>query len=219
MHAFYQLVAGPLTWAAFIIFLAGLTFRLVQMVLLARKSEPFIFSYMSLKYSLRSIAHWIVPFATLRWRTSPVVTIVTFAFHICLVATPLFLLSHIVLWDEAWRIKWWALPDSVADVMTVIVIAGCLFFAIRRVIRPEVRFLTDSSDYLLLALTAAPFVTGFMAYHQWTHGPWMTIVHMLSGQLLMVAIPFTRLRHMLLGWLTRAYMGSEFGGVRRARDY
>ena len=219
MHAFYQLVAGPLTWAAFVIFLVGLTFRLVQMVLLARKSEPFIFSYMSLKYSLRSIAHWIVPFATLRWRTSPVVTIVTFAFHICLVATPLFLLSHIVLWDEAWRIKWWALPDSVADVMTVIVIAGCLFFAIRRVIRPEVRFLTDGSDYLLLALTAAPFVTGFMAYHQWTHGPWMTIAHMLSGQLLLVAIPFTRLRHMLLGWLTRAYMGSEFGGVRRARDY
>ncbi|MBR9982245.1 MAG: nitrate reductase [Desulfatitalea sp.] len=219
MHAFYQLVAGPLTWAAFVIFLAGLTFRLVQMVLLARKSEPFIFSYMSLKYSLRSIAHWIVPFATLRWRTSPVMTIVTFAFHICLVATPLFLLSHIVLWDEAWRIKWWALPDSVADVMTVIVIAGCLFFAIRRVIRPEVRFLTDGSDYLLLALTAAPFVTGLMAYHQWTQGPWMTIAHMLSGQLLLVAIPFTRLRHMLLGWLTRAYMGSEFGGVRRARDY
>lgn len=219
MHAFYEFVAGPLTWVAFSLFFAGLLLRLVRLVVQTRKSEPFIFSYMSLKYSLRSILHWITPFATLRWRTRPVFTVVTFAFHICLIATPIFLLSHVVLWDEAWNVKWWTLPDAVADVMTMIVIAGCVFFLVRRMASPEVRFLTDGSDYLLLALTAAPFVTGLLAYHQVTQGPWMTIAHMLSGQILLAAIPFTRLSHMLFGWLTRAYMGSEFGGVRRARDY
>lgn len=219
MHAFHEFVAGPLTWAAFLLFFGGLFYRLVRMVAQVRGSEPFIFHYMSLKYSLRSILHWITPFATLRWRTSPIMTIVTFVFHICLIATPIFLLSHIVLWDEAWSVKWWALPDAAADVMTMIVIACCLFFVIRRAASPEVRFVTDGSDYLLMALTAAPFITGFLAYHQWTQGPWMTIAHMLSGQLLLAAIPFTRLSHMLLGWLTRAYMGSEFGGVRRSRDY
>lgn len=219
MHALYEWVAGPLTWAAFAVFVIGLVFRLVQVLVMVRKTEPFIFTYMSWKFSLRSIGHWLVPFATLRWRTSPVMTVATFAFHICLLVTPVFVLSHIVLLDEAWGVQWWALPDAVADVMTVVVIAGCLFFAGRRIVRREVRFLTDASDYFLLALTAAPFVTGFLAYHQVTQGAWMTIAHMISGQVLLAAIPFTRLRHMLLGWLTRAYMGSEFGGVRRARDY
>ncbi len=36
---------------------------------------------------------------------------------------------------------------------------------------------------------------------------------------MLVAIPFTRLSHMLFAPLTRAYMGSEFGGIRHAKDW
>ena len=35
----------------------------------------------------------------------------------------------------------------------------------------------------------------------------------------LLAIPFTRLSHMLFSPFTRAYMGSEFGKVRMARDW
>jgi hypothetical protein len=42
---------------------------------------------------------------------------------------------------------------------------------------------------------------------------------MLSAELLLVAIPFTRLSHMLLAPLTRAYIGSEFGMVRHVKDW
>ena len=45
------------------------------------------------------------------------------------------------------------------------------------------------------------------------------ILHILSGEVLLVAIPFTRLSHMLFAPLTRSYMGSEFGNVRNARDW
>lgn len=219
MHALYEFVAGPLAWAAFVLFFGGMIYRLIRLLVMVRTSEPFIFSYMSWKYSFRSLIHWLTPFGTVRWRTMPVLTIVTFAFHISLLVTPVFLLSHIVLVDEAWGLTWWALPDTVADWMCVVVIGGCIFFAVRRCTQPEVRFVTDGSDYFILALTAAPFITGFVAYHQWTDGAWMTILHMVSGELLLAVLPFTRLSHMLLGWLTRAYMGSEFGGVRHARDW
>ncbi len=219
MHALYQFVAGPMAWVAFVLFFGGMIYRLIRLLVMARKSEPFIFSYMSWRYSLRSIFHWLIPFGTVRWRTLPVLTVVTFAFHIGLLLTPILLLSHIVLWDEAWGLTWWALPDTVADVMSAIVIGCCIFFAVRRFTQPEVRFVTDSSDYLILALTAAPFVTGFLAYHQWTEGAWMTLLHMFSGELLLAVLPFTRLSHMVFAWLTRAYMGSEFGGVRHARDW
>jgi nitrate reductase gamma subunit len=45
------------------------------------------------------------------------------------------------------------------------------------------------------------------------------ILHIISGEVMLVAIPFTRLSHMLFAPLTRAYMGSEFGGVRHAKDW
>jgi len=219
MYAMYSLVTGPLAWAAFILFFGGIIFRFVQLLMLVNKTEKFIFTYMSLKYSLRSIGHWIVPFATANWRKRPVLTVVTFIFHLCLLFMPVFLLSHIVLWDESWNFSWWTLPDGAADVMTILVMAGCLYFLVRRVSQPEVKFVTDWSDYLLLVVVAAPFVTGFIAYHQVFATKWMTIVHMLCGEIMLVAIPFTRLVHMVFAPLTRAYMGSEFGKVRHARDW
>lgn len=219
MHELYRIVSGPLVWVAFALFFGGLLYQLARSLRLARRKEPFIFTYLSLGHSLRSLAHWLMPYGALGWRRHPVLTGVTFLFHIGLILTPLFALAHVVLWEEAWQISWWRLPDAAADALTLVVCGGGLFFALRRGFAPEVRFVTDASDYLLLTLTLAPFATGFLAYHQWTAGPWMTLAHMLSGEILLAAIPFTRLRHMLLGWLTRAYMGSEFGAVRHARDW
>ena len=219
MHTIYSFVYGPLAWTAFLLFLGGCVFRLVQMLRLVNKTEKFIFTYMSWQYSLRSLLHWLTPFATTNWRKQPLLTVVTFVFHICLLVTPIFLLSHIVLWDESWNLRWWALPDGLADIMTVLVIIGGVYFLIRRLTRPEVQFVTDWTDYMLLAMVSAPFITGFIAYHQWFGVQWMTILHMVSGEILLAAMPFTRLVHMLFAPFTRAYMGSEFGKVRHARDW
>ena len=146
-------------------------------------------------------------------------TVVAFAFHICLLLTPLFLLAHIILIEEAWNLSWWTLPDGLADVMTLIVVAGCVFFFVRRLTNREVQYVTSASDFVLLAIVIAPFATGFLAYYQWFGYQFFVIIHILAGEIMLVAIPFTRLSHMLTAPLTRAYMGSEFGGVRHAQDW
>jgi nitrate reductase gamma subunit len=219
MHTFYNFVSGPLTWAAFLLFFGGSIYRLTTMLKSVAEKERFIFTYMSLRYSLRSIFHWIVPFAAVNWRRQRMLTVVTFLFHICLLATPIFLLSHVVLWDQAFDLSWWTLPDALADFMTVIVILGAVYFLVRRVNQPEVRFVTSPSDFGILVIVAAPFVTGFLAYHQWTSYPMTMCLHVLAGDIMLAAIPFTRLSHMLFAPFTRAYMGSEFGKVRHARDW
>lgn len=219
MHEIYNFVSGPLTWVAFILFFGGCLYRVVKLIQLVKQKEPFIFTYMSWHYSLRSILHWIIPFGTESWRRHPILTIVTFTFHICLIITPIFLLSHVILWDESFNISWWSLPDGLADVMTVLVILGCVFFLVRRLKLPEVKYVTSTSDYVLLSIVAAPFITGFLAYHQWFAYPLMMVLHIIAGQIMLVAIPFTRLNHMIFSVFTRAYMGSEFGKVRHARDW
>jgi nitrate reductase gamma subunit len=208
-----------LAWLAFFLFVVGSLYRLISLMVLVHKKEKFIYSYMSLKYSLRSILRWSTPFATENMKKHPGLTIVAFAFHICLILTPIFLLAHVTLIEESWNISWWTLPEGTAQIMTMAVIAGCVFFLVRRMIRPEVRYVTYASDYAILAIIAAPFITGLIAYYQWFGYQIFMILHILSGEVMLAAIPFTRLSHMLFAPLTRAYMGSEFGGVRHAKDW
>lgn len=219
MHDLYAFVSGPLVWVAFIIFIGGSIYRVASMAILARKKDGVVFEYFNFKYASRSIFHWIIPFASTNWKRNPWMTIVTFAFHICLLFTPVFLLAHIILIKEAWNISWWTMPDGLADILTLVVIASCVFFFFRRQIVREVNYLTSTSDYVILVLVALPFITGFWTYHQWPGSALMGILHILSGEVMLAIIPFTKLSHMLFFPITRGYMGSEFGGVRQAKDW
>jgi len=214
----YEFVSGPLVWIAFIIFIGGSLYRIYYMLSISKK-ERVVFPHMSLEHSLASLVHWVIPFNNQYMRKRPIFTIASFAFHICLIFTPIFLLAHVILWDESWNISWWSLPEGVADWMTIIVIAGCIFFLYRRLTDPVVKNVTDGSDYLLLAITALPFITGFIAYHQLFAYKTILIVHILAGELMLIAIPFTRLSHMLFFVFTRSYFGSEQGHVKHSKDW
>lgn len=214
----YEFVSGPLVWIAFIGFFGGLLYRFATMYRLADR-ERVVLPTMSSKFGGRSLMHWVFPFAGTSSRMRPVFTVVSFAFHVCLVVTPLFLMGHAVLWRQAWGVRWWSLPEGVADVMTLIVIFGCLFFILRRLVRPEVRNVSYASDFVLALIVMAPFATGYVAHQQWLPYRTMIVIHIVTGALWLLAIPWTRLVHMLWFPFTRAYMGSEFGAVRHARDW
>jgi len=214
----YEFVSGPLVWIAFAIFVGGSLYRIYYM-LSSSKKEKVVFPHMSLKHSLASLVHWVIPFNNQYMQKRPIFTIVSFAFHICLVITPIFLLAHVILWDESWNMSWWTIPEAVTDWMTVIVIVGCVFFLYRRLTDPVVKNVTDGSDYLLLAITALPFITGFIAYHQLFAYKTILIIHILAGEIMLITIPFTRLSHMLFFVFTRAYFGSEQGHVKNSKDW
>ena len=152
-------------------------------------------------------------------RRNPEVTLVTFAFHVCLIVTPIFLLPHNILISRALGISWWTLPKGVADIMTLIVIITAFIFLLRRLTSPVVKYVTTPSDYVLLAIAVAPFITGFLAYHHLLPYKTISTLHILSGVVMLVAVPFTRLSHMLYFVFTRSYMGSEFGAVRNSKDW
>jgi len=214
----YDFVSGPLVWIAFIVFIGGMILQFLRMLVAARKDKV-VYPYMSLKHGLNSLLHWIIPFAAKNMRMRYEMTIVAFAFHLSLVLLPIFLTAHVVMFSAAWGPSWPTVSEGIADGLTILVILACVFFFIRRLMMPDVRFVTFASDYVLLAIAAAPFVTGFLARMQCFDYHTMVIIHMISGCLMLMAIPFTRLSHMLFFPFTRAYMGSEFGAVRHAKDW
>ncbi|MBW2515319.1 MAG: nitrate reductase [Deltaproteobacteria bacterium] len=218
-NSIYEFLTGPALWFTFIFFIGGLLLRMAFLFRLSRKKDRVIYNHVNLDWGLRSILHWIIPFASVSMRQQPIFSLVAFIFHLTLIAVPLFLSAHIVLWEEAFGITLWSISDGLSDALTLVFIAAALFLTVRRRIRPEVRILTGAWDYALLAITMLPFITGFLAYHQW--GPYeaMLILHIVSGQILLILIPITKLAHMILFFFTRAFIGFEMGGRRGARTW
>jgi nitrate reductase gamma subunit len=214
----YEFSRGPLLWIAFIIFFGGSAYRIMSTIMTARKDKV-VLPYMRWKYGLRSLMHWTVPFASRNMRMRPAFVVLSFLFHICLLLVPILTIGHILSWKESWGVEWWALPDSLSKVMTIIVILGGIAFLMRRIGNPTVRLVSSAGDYGLVALVLAPFITGLMAHYQVFDYMVLITVHQWTGAIWLAMIPFTRIAHMLYFPLTRAYMGCEFGFVRNARDW
>lgn len=219
MHALYNLAVGPLAWLAFAVFILGSLYRLLSMRALALKKDGPFMTYVSLPHALKSLAHWLCPFGALGWKENPGVTVATFIFHICLFLVPLFLMGHIALFDMFRGWSWPALPGSLADTLSIVVVIICAYFIWRRVSVPEVRFVTTAQDWLVVILVGLVFLTGVLAYHRIGDNLLVTTLHILCGEAMLIAIPFTRLSHMLFALFSRGYIASEFGSVRHAKDW
>jgi nitrate reductase gamma subunit len=206
----YELLRGPLLWLAFGVFIGGMVIRVARFVGTSVKKDKPIYRFFSWKWLGLSIVHWVLPLNETA-KKHPVVTLVGFLFHICLIVTPVFLLAHGVLWYESWGISWWSLSEKVADYMALVTIGCGLFFVVRRLASPYVRVVTTAADYVLLAVTLAPFITGYLAYHQYFDYYTVLILHMIFGEIMLVVIPFTKLSHFLMFFISRAVTGMEFG--------
>ena len=211
----YQFVSGPLAWLAFGIFVVGVIYRAVWYIRglnwqADRVAYTAHFGY-GLKGAIRSIVFWLIPFGTRSWRFYPGMTVLFFGFHFCLLFTPVFLEAHNILLAERWGFSLPSISGPTGDFLTILLLVFALFLVLRRIALPEVRIVTTAYDYLLLAVAVAPFVTGLLAYHHvGDYHTWL-ILHILSGELWLVAIPFTKLSHFVLFFLSRAQIGMDYG--------
>ena len=211
----YEFVTGPLAIFAFAVFFIGLIWRFIWYVKglnwqMDRVSYGENVSY-GVRGAVRSIVRWLLPFGTHSWRFYPGFTVMVFAFHLCLLITPVFLLGHNLLLEERWGFRLPALPEALADIMTIVVIVAAFFIFLRRMALPEVRILTKTYDVVLILIAVAPFITGFLAYHQLGDYKFWLIAHILCGEIMLVAIPLTKLSHFILFFLSRAQLGMDFG--------
>ncbi len=219
----YELARGPLMWAATVIFLAGIIYRCVQLYLLTGKKERALFSAAPVKPKVRTPEErkmdMIVAVRNSLLGTHPVMAIISFVFHSFIFIIPLFLLGHNLLIYESWGISLFSLPDGLCDALTAVFVLIGLFFLLRRMIVPQVRIISTYYDYLVLAITIAPFLTGFFAYHQWFDYKTVITTHMLVGELMLIAIPFTKIGHMVFFFFVRILIGSEHSFGRGSRGW
>jgi len=213
---FFSFVEGPLLWIAFLIFIIGSLIRVATFVSLSTKKDKIIYQHFSWKYVFATLVRWILPLNKDLVK-NPVFSILGYIFHICLIVVPIWYAGHITLWEESrFEWSWSSIPDGLADWMTLIFLAIAIFFLLRRIFSPGIRLISAFSDYLLLIVTALPFLTGYFLTHGTLDGIgfWgdnMQLFHMLSAELMLILIPFTKLSHYILFFFSRGASGVEFG--------
>jgi nitrate reductase gamma subunit len=148
----------------------------------------------------RRSLEWIFPIKRLG-RNRPLYSILSVLFHIGLLITPIFLFAHIQLWKEGIGISWPALSYNWAYFLTslTIISGAALFFG--RVFSKSSSFLSRKQDYFWPLLLLIPFVTGYLCAHMNVNPKFYQVfmlIHILSGNLIFILIPFTKIAHCVL---------------------
>lgn len=211
----YAFLTGPMLWISLAIFFAGIIVKTILYIkgldtTLDRVTYRVNTMY-GIRGAIRSIFYWLFPFATHSWRTQPGITVLFFVFHTGIILTPLFLKAHQMILKESFGIYWFSMPDAAADLATIAVLISGLFLLLRRISLPEVRLISKAADYLVWLIAVTPFWTGILAYHQIGDYSFWLNFHILSGEIMLIAVPLTKLSHSFLFFLSRAQIGFDYG--------
>ncbi|PIE71304.1 MAG: hypothetical protein CSA22_03305 [Deltaproteobacteria bacterium] len=206
-----QFIQGPLVWVAFIVFFGGLLVQSVRIFSLTRAAQLPTARMMACQPSPDlPKKNWGHRLSRSILGVSPATTLVTSVFHVCLFVTPLFLLGHNILLDNAFGIHLISFSEATSDILTRIYLLCGLYFLTRRLFLPRVRVITTVYDYAMLFLAMAPFLTGLLAYHQiFTYKP-LIVLHILCGEIMLMAVPFTKFVHMMFFFIFRFFVVSEY---------
>ncbi|MBW2063608.1 MAG: nitrate reductase [Deltaproteobacteria bacterium] len=212
----YTLAEGPLLWISFLVFILGSIIRIAVFLGLSLRRDRVLYEHFKWKYLFLTFCKWILPLNRDVLK-NPVFVPLAYIFHICLIVVPIWLAGHITLWEESrFEWSWTPIPDTLADWMTIILLLIGLFLLLRRIFSPSIRSLSTPSDYLLLIVTLLPFLSGYFLTHGTLDnitflGDNMQLIHMLSAELMLILIPFTKLSHFILFFFSRGSTAIEFG--------
>jgi nitrate reductase gamma subunit len=196
---------------ASVVFVLGLVFRILQNLTVGRSVNLAPARGNAFGAGLATIARRSLVYPDKSYR-GYFITIMGYIFHIGFLLTLLFLSQHIILFKSVFGFSWPALPPALIDVFTLLAIAALIAVLLRRVLDPVTRLLSDYQDYLTWTLTILPLVTGFIAMHPWGLSYATSLsLHLMSVELLLIAIPFTKLSHMASLFISRWYNGAIAG--------
>jgi nitrate reductase gamma subunit len=134
-------------------------------------------------------------------RNRPVYSIFSILFHIGLLIVPIFLFAHVKLWEDSIGISWITLPYNWAYGLTISTMFFGIALLIGRLLNKSSSFLSRKQDYFWPLILIIPFITGFVCAHL-NISPkgyqFFMLVHVISGDLIFILLPFTKIAHCVL---------------------
>lgn len=134
-----------------------------------------------------------------------------YAWHIGLFVVIFLFGPHVFFFENILGFGWPHLPNAVVMVTGIVTMGILVTLLIRRMIHPVLRVLNNADDYIAWTVTFLPLLTGTLAfYHLGARYETLLALHILSIELLMIYIPFSKLMHMFMVWPSRFRTGTDF---------
>jgi nitrate reductase gamma subunit len=205
MEAWIDFAKGPLFAVTFLIMTLGLARLLIIQVYNLIISKGGRLKNAPWKSILSDAVTWFFPVKHMI-KGTVIFSAFSFMFHIGIILVPLFLAEHIVLWEDFLGANLPSIGKAFADFLTLFTIGCILVLLTMRIFVKRQRAMSRPMDYFLLIAIFIPFLSGYLASHPGSNPfTWqaMMLVHLLSGELLFVLIPFTKLAHIVLYFFDR----------------
>ncbi len=201
-------VRGPGLNIAVAVFLLGTIWRLFEIYSLGRKKDLSAPRHAAGASGLHTVVRRSLPPPGMLKR-SPVSYIGGYTFHIGLAIVVFFFAPHIVLIENLIGLSWPALPSQLIDLAAVVTMAAMVLMLVDRINKPVKRYLSTFEDYFTWAVTFLPVLTGYLAVkHLLLPYTAMLALHILSVEILLIVLPFTKLFHVFTLFASRWYNGN-----------
>ena len=193
------------------IFLLGVLWRLFEIYSLGRKQDLSAPRHASGASGMHTVLRRSLPPPGMLKR-SPVTYIGGYVFHVGLAIVVFLFAPHILLIKSLTGLSWPGLPSQFIDLAAVVTMAAMVMVLVDRINKPVKRFLSTFEDWFTWLVTFLPVLTGWMAVqHLLLPYTLMLALHILSVEILLALIPFTKLFHAFALFGSRWYNGKVNG--------
>lgn len=126
-----------------------------------------------------------------------VLAVATTLFHFALIAAPLTARAHGILLDQAWQVFPPRIDPVITGVCTMTAIISGLLLLLRRTFVRRVFAVSSWKDFAAMICVLTPFVTGLLAREMIGNYEIVMLIHCTGAHVLLLAIGWTRLGHMV----------------------
>jgi nitrate reductase gamma subunit len=208
---FLLLTKGPLFQIAVAVFALGLLVRLVEIFALGRAHNYAAPRGGQLIPGLKTVYGRFNPDPG-TFKRAPFDVIVGIIWHVGFVVALLLFIPHIELIRSVFGVSWPGLPNPAVDAVTAITLFALLATLVHRLRHPVKKFLSTREDYVIWTVTFLPVLTGYLAYHRLINPyPLALGLHILTAEIFLIVLPFTKLTHIFTAFVARWYNGAIFG--------
>lgn len=207
-----EFARGPALQFAITLFVAGISFRIFSLLLLwrtrdssegSRRERPVFIA------ALREVIRRLWPQAAYKQRTMfPLIN--GYVMHVGLALCVFFLMPHILFIKDLFGLSWPALPNNVIFAVGVITVGSMIAALVMRYANPAQRIISTFDDWFSWLVTFLPLISGLVATsHLGARYETLLALHILSVSLLLIWLPFGKLMHFFLVFVTRSQTGAH----------
>lgn len=207
-----EFARGPALTFAITVFIAGIVFRIVSLFALWRTKDSSAGSpreKSAFSAAVREVIRRLWPQAV--YKQATMFELVNgYVFHIGLAIIVFFLAPHILFLQDLFGLSWPALPNNVVFAVSIVTMVSLIAALVMRYANPAQRIISTFDDWFSWLVTFLPVLTGIIAStHLGARYETLLGLHILSVSLFLVWLPFGKLMHFFLVFVTRSQTGAH----------